>query len=219
MTTALRDAVYQRAHGRCENPACGVELKPVGPSQFHVDHIYPRSWAPTHPDIESIANLQALCRSCNLRKANRFVDFTGRSPWTSGAHRGRMTGRRRLGTVSGMVLLAVILFGTLAARGGLTSERDDVAGLLRETSIQVQAEARSVLDRTSETIGSVAADLAEQNTASVDAWIASLPPAQVPDDIDSWLTEHGQAAIAVGAAAVMLGLTRVLTRASSGRRS
>jgi hypothetical protein len=219
VTAALRAAVYQRARGRCENPACGVELKPVGPSQFHVDHIYPHSWAPTHPDIESIANLQALCRSCNLRKADRFVDFTGRSPWTSGAHRGRRTGRRRLGVAAGVVVLAVTLFGTLAAWGGLTTERNDVQRTLLETSAQAQAEARSVLDRTRESIGSVADVLPEQSAASVDAWIASLSPSQVRDDIDSWLTEHGQAATAVGAAAVMLGLTRAMTRASSRRRS
>ena len=69
-----------------------------------------------------------------------------------------------------------------------------------------------MLDRTSETIGSAAADLAEQNTASVDARIASPPPTGT-GHIDSWPTD-GQAAIAAEAAAVMLGLTRVLTRAS-----
>jgi 5-methylcytosine-specific restriction endonuclease McrA len=54
--------VWQRDGGRCRN--CGAR------SDLHFDHVIPRSWGGS----STAANVQILCRRCNLRKGASLVD-------------------------------------------------------------------------------------------------------------------------------------------------
>jgi hypothetical protein len=68
----IREAVYAQADGRCLS--CGARLEAVGPRALHVDHVVPR----IKGGIDHLDNYQALCRTCNLAKGSRSVDYRRR---------------------------------------------------------------------------------------------------------------------------------------------
>lgn len=64
----LRYSVLRKYGFKCM--ACGA--RPAGGAEIHVDHIKPRH---THPELELVeANLQVLCRDCNMGKRAEFID-------------------------------------------------------------------------------------------------------------------------------------------------
>lgn len=59
---ALRQQVFARAGGICEEPSCNAQAT-------HVDHIYPKALGGT----DDLDNLQALCGPHNLRKGAKVT--------------------------------------------------------------------------------------------------------------------------------------------------
>ena len=219
MTAALRVAVYQRAGGRCENPACGVELKPVGPSQFQVDHIYPYSWAPTHAAIDSLSNLQALCRSCNLRKADRFLDFTGRSPWTAVGRQQAGGHRRRLPALLGALAVTAALLGVLVGGGMLMGAQGVLQdAVARAASAEEHPQLTAWIGRTSATVTELGDRLAERGGFLPDVWSSDTSQERWRDSLGSWLRVQGPTALLLGAVAFAALLATRLPRAHSRRR-
>ncbi len=69
--TAERVALYVNADGRCSS--CGTELD----SGWHADHVHP--WAKGGPT--DLANGQAMCPACNLRKGSRTAMTSTLRQW------------------------------------------------------------------------------------------------------------------------------------------
>ena len=67
----LRKRVLMRDAGACQ--ICGLEAT-------HVDHVIPRRLG----GDDSMDNLQALCRSCNLSKGGRFFESAKTPPASLG---------------------------------------------------------------------------------------------------------------------------------------
>ena len=68
---ALRDALYENAGGKCQNPACGRVLG----RGWHADHAVP--WVVSK--TTNVFRMQALCRDCNLSKGAQYMT-TGIAP-------------------------------------------------------------------------------------------------------------------------------------------
>lgn len=68
----LREIVLRRDQETCQ--LCGQHAT-------HVDHIVPRRLMDANI-VDSLDNLQALCKECNLRKGGRFfaIDSTPKTP-------------------------------------------------------------------------------------------------------------------------------------------
>ena len=67
LTKYERMYIFQHCQGKCGNAHCRKVLD----SHFTVEHIMPKSRHPEH--TWNIANLTALCHSCNSRKNDRHV--------------------------------------------------------------------------------------------------------------------------------------------------
>jgi len=66
MDSAIREAVRQRAGGRCEY--CGLHQNASWLQPFHIEHIVPRK----HRGADDMANLALACDHCNLRKGSNL---------------------------------------------------------------------------------------------------------------------------------------------------
>jgi hypothetical protein len=214
VNASTRLAVYQRAGGVCENPGCRAELKPVGPDQYHVDHIYPYSLAPNDPDIETMANLQALCRTCNLKKGDRFVDFTGRSPWTAGRPSRQPVRRRRLPQLAAAIALASIPLVGLVHWHEAISGHDVSAAVDTATS-----EAMTWVANSGTALTALGDQLIDQSPLTwPHAGSPAAGPDRVRDSLGSWLEANGQTAGTVTVAASAMWLLRRTARAFSRRQ-
>lgn len=63
---AIREIVFWMEGGHCAKCRRRLAPSPGLSTSFHVDHIVPQSWGVAD---HSVANLQPLCRTCNLLKS------------------------------------------------------------------------------------------------------------------------------------------------------
>src|SRR5437868_14922098 len=65
----LRTAVIELHGSECLR--CGVQCTWSGPTKLHIDHVIPE----IHGGPTTLANLQVLCRDCNLNKGADTADY------------------------------------------------------------------------------------------------------------------------------------------------
>lgn len=109
---SLRRAVIELHGTLCLR--CGVQCTPDwwGPTALHVDHVIPEA----HGGPTTLANLQVLCRTCNLAKGATYADYRRVRP----AKPQSETGLPWIGVWwSFCFLMFVLLFGPACMLGGL----------------------------------------------------------------------------------------------------
>lgn len=72
----MQQEVLERDGWKCLSCGIPVHRHPDGksrPNSAHMDHIVPDN--ATHRGLTEVDNLQTLCRTCNLAKGNRVIDY------------------------------------------------------------------------------------------------------------------------------------------------